>query len=182
MSTLNAAELGEVNRKLFLVVLGSKLAQNHKVGAWIWTSINATHRIHVLISLGKSGVLSLPSIIPGLHLKIREGVQAVQASLILLELMLPDHKIWNNRTTCSKSSQPAWNFSKAPLCAPHTSIFHKSFYETSYEAIKMIYGPFLILVYWTLLSSNIKVNNFPRLTQHRCQNTHCFFTSLEIEK
>lgn len=65
---------------------------------------------------------------------------------------------------------------------PHTNIFHKSFYETSYEAIKMIYGPFLILVYWALLSGNMKVKYFPRLTQHRCQNIHCFFTSLEIEK
>lgn len=30
---------------------------------------------------------------------------------------------------------------------PHTSIFCKSFYETGYEAIKMICGPFLNLVY-----------------------------------
>lgn len=177
-----------MNRKLLLVVLGSKLAQNHKVGAWIWTSIIATYHIHVLISLGKSEVLSLPSIISVLQLKLREEVQAAQASFSdpsdTDAARSQNLKQQNNMFKDQPASLEF--FQNTTVCRlqkpPHTSISHKSFYETSYEAIKMIYGPFLILVYWTLLSSNIKVNNFPRLTQHRCQNIQCFFTLLEIEK
>lgn len=53
-------------------------------------------------------------------------------------------------------STTVWGLQKPP----HTSIFHKSFYETSYEAIKMIHGPFLILVYWTLPSRIWRWNIF----------------------
>lgn len=152
------AELGEMNGKL-LLILGSKLAQSHKVeqefeslglqpiASMFWfpyESQNATFQQY-----------------PGSYQCYSWSWETGSQSFFLWSFWHWCCQIniqnWKQQNNIFKGHIASLGFFKSSTVwglqkPPHTSIFHESFYESSYEAIKMIYSCFLIA---SILNSSV---------------------------